>query len=62
MSLGLRFLGLRQPRVRAKFRVRVLKCVLTVYSGSPLNMDIPQTASTHDMMNNSESPDCPSIH
>ena len=25
MTLGLRFLGLRQPRVRAKFRLRVLR-------------------------------------
>ena len=28
MTLGLRFLGLRQPRVRAKFRLRVLRAGL----------------------------------
>ena len=28
MTLGLRFLGLRQPRVRAKFRLRVLTTTL----------------------------------
>ena len=30
-------------------------------SGTPLNRH-PSTADTHDIMDNSESPDCPSIH
>ena len=31
------------------------------YSGTPLNGH-PSTVDTHDKMDNSESPDCPSIH
>ena len=31
------------------------------YSGTPLNGH-PSTADTHDITDNSESPDCPSIH
>ena len=31
------------------------------YSGNLLN-EHPSTADTHDIMDNSESPDCPSIH
>ena len=32
-----------------------------VYSGTPLN-ELPSKADTHDITDNSESPDCPSIH
>ena len=32
-----------------------------VYSGTPLNGH-PSTADTHDITDNSESPDCPSVH
>jgi len=34
---------------------------IPIYSGTPLNGH-PSKADTHDIMDNSESPDCPSIH
>ena len=34
---------------------------IVVYSGTPLNGH-PWKADTHDIKDNSESPDCPSIH
>ena len=36
-------------------------CSIAEYTGTPLNGH-PSTADTHDITDNSESPDCPSVN
>ena len=43
------------------FLVTELRQANPLYSGTPLNGH-PWKADSHDIMDNSESPDCPSIH
>ena len=41
--------------------VYLKEAILVVYSGTPPNRH-PSKVDTHDITDNSESPDCPSIH
>ena len=55
----------KKQRETIKLEAEVLcvhiSVVLVNYSGTPLNGH-PSTADTHNITDNSESPDCPSVH